>query len=80
MGTLAWDELKLLVKQQFMPFDAARQARDQWVQCTQGKGTVWTYIDRFYWVLLYVQDGVPIEVLDRFIRGLVPLVHAQVLV
>ena len=77
MGTLAWEELKLLLKQQFMPIDAAHWARDQWAQCTQGKGTVWAYIDRFHWVLLHVQDAAPAEVLDRFIHGLAPLFCAS---
>ena len=38
------------------------------------------YIDRFRRVLLHVQDAAPAEVLDRFIRGLAPPVHTQVLV
>ena len=63
-----------------MPIDAAHRARDKWAQCTQGKGTVRAYIDRFRWALLHVQDAVPTEVLDRFIRSLAPPVHAQVLV
>ena len=63
-----------------MPIDAAHQARDQWAQYTQGKGTVRAYIDRFHYTLLHVQDAAPAEVLDHFIRGLAPLVRAQVLV
>ena len=63
-----------------MPVDAAHQARDQWAQCTQGKGTVRAYIDRFHRALLHVQDAAPAEVLDRFIHGLAPPVCAQVLV
>ena len=80
MGTLAWEELKVLFKQQFMPVDAASCSKNQCAQCTQGKATVWAYIDRFFWVLLHVQDAAPAEVLDRFICSLAPPVRAQVLV
>ena len=61
-----------------MPVDAAHQARDQWAQCTKGKGTVRACIDRFRWALLHIQDAALAEVLDCFIRGLKPPVHAQV--
>ena len=60
--------------------DAAHQARNQWAQYTQGKGTVQAYIDKFHWVLLHIQDTVMAEVLDCFIDGLAPLVHTQVLI
>ena len=63
-----------------MPVDTACRAKDQWAQCTQGEGTVLAYIDRFLQTLLHVQDAVPAEVLDRFIRGLAPPVRSQVLV
>ena len=58
----------------------AHQARDQWAQCTQGKGTVWAYIDRFRRAPLHVQDAAPAEVLDHFIHSLAPPIRAQVLV
>ena len=62
------------------PIDSASRTGDQWAQCTQGKGTVRAYIDRFHWALLHVQDAVPTEVLDYFIQDSAPFVNAQVLV
>ena len=63
-----------------MPIYAVRQARDQLAQCTQGKFTVRAYIDRYHWALLHIQDAVPAEVLDHFIRGLAFLVRVQMLI
>ena len=74
-GTLTWGELKGLLTQQFRPVDAARRARDGWAACVQGKGGVRSYVERFRRCLLSVTDAAPAEILDRFIRGLSPMVR-----
>ena len=55
-----------------MPIDADRRARDKWVQCAQGKGTVRAYIVSFRKRLLLVKDTSMPEILDRFWQGLGP--------
>ena len=46
----------------------------------RAKGTVRRYVDDFCRKLLHVNNAAPVEVLDRFVRGLSAPVHAQVLV
>ena len=64
---------------QFFPIDADRRARDDWVQCTQGKGTVRAYIELFMKRLLLVKDANEPEVMDRFRQGLGPKAHQALL-
>ena len=58
----------------------AHHARDCWAACVQGRSTVRSYVDSFCCCFLSVTDASPAEVLDRFLRGLVPEVWHQVLV
>ena len=50
-----------------------------WQACTQGRGTVRTYVDAFRRALLHVRDAAPTEVLDCFLAGLAADVRCQVL-
>ena len=76
---LTWAVLKQLVMGQFRPIDSERRARDEWVQCIQGKGTVHAYIASFRKRLLLVKDAHESEVMDRFRRGLGPRAHQALL-
>ena len=80
VGSLTWSELKALLQQQFCPIDVAQRARDRWAACVQGRNMVCSYVYSFRRCLLSVTDASPAEVLDRFLRGLVPDMRRQVLV
>ena len=75
LDLLTWAVLKSLLLGQFLPIDADRRVRDDWVQCTQGKGTVHAYIELFQKRLLLVKYANEAEVMDQFRRGLGPRAH-----
>ena len=70
LTTFTWSALCEMLNRQFSPFDSARNARDKWAACVQGKASVFSYIHAFRQCLLLVSDASPAETLDRFVRGL----------
>ena len=73
-----WGEFSLALRDQFLPADYARRARDELNDLKQVK-SVADYVTRFRSALLSCEDVSPAEAYDKFRRGLKPRVAYEVL-
>jgi hypothetical protein len=72
-----WMEFSAALKTQFVPVNQTRRARDRLAECRQTTA-VRRYIDMFSSISLEIDDLDATEQLDRFIRGLKPIVRREV--
>lgn len=64
-----WEDLKRLVRKEFIPINAVIQARDKLASLVQ-RGSVTEYINEFRRLKLQIPDLSKGDALDRFVRGL----------
>ena len=74
----SWTEFSQALRDQFLPADYARRARDELYELKQMR-SVAEYVTRFRGALLSCEDVSPAEAYDRFRRGLKPRVAYEVL-
>jgi len=76
-GFRNWEEFETELTNQFRPINAEKLARDQLATLTQLR-SVQEYVSRFKSICLQIPNVSEGEMMDRFVRGLKPMVQREV--
>jgi hypothetical protein len=76
-GFQNWEEFETELTKQFRPINAEKLARDQLASLTQLR-SVQEYVSRFKSICLQISNVSEEEMMDRFVRGLKPMVQREV--